>query len=96
MTAGFPDLRIHKNAGIQSDDIISLSDHGTPPCFLNIPDKFYANRAEIITAGQSSIYIAAGKDKASPLAQRDQFVHIDIYVVFRQYITPCSFSRPVK
>jgi len=56
------------NAGIDTQDIISLLNDRSPPGILNIPFKFHPKRSVIPAASQSTIDLTAGKYKAPPFA----------------------------
>ena len=51
MATSFPDSGVHKDTGIQADDIISLLYYRLPPCLFYIILKLYTQRPIVPAAG---------------------------------------------
>jgi hypothetical protein len=85
MATGPPDLGMHHDTGIYAYNVIPLLNRSFPPGILNIALKLHSHRAVVPAASQATVYFAAGKDKPSSLAQRNNFLHI--YPV-RHFISP--------
>jgi hypothetical protein len=70
---------------IEPDDIGALLHHVAPPCFLDVALQLGAERAVIVGGTQPAIDVAGWKNKPTPLAQVDDFLHRD-RELFRGYI----------
>jgi hypothetical protein len=89
VTAGRPHLGVHQDAGIQTNRIVTLLNHRSPPGLFNILLQFYAKRSVIPATGQASIDFAAGKDETASSAEGDNLFHINLFwCSFRHGITP--------
>ena len=75
VTACHPGLRIHENCGVQTDVVAVFLNELLPPRALYIVFEFDAQRTVVPGVGKSAVDFAAGKNKASALAERNQFIH---------------------
>ena len=55
MTTRLPHLWMHKNSGIDPDDIVVILSHRFPPVALNIPFELYPQRTIIVNGAESAI-----------------------------------------
>ena len=58
VTGSLPNLRMHKDAGIDSNDILVKADHSVPPILLDIVLKFRTHLAVIINGSETIINLA--------------------------------------
>ena len=80
VSAGYPDLGMHQDTGIDTDHIIPALDHIFPPGVFDIAFQLDAQRSEVPATGQTAVDFAALKDKPPPAAEGNNFLH-------------CRFSR---
>ena len=73
---GLPHLRVHQDAGVESDDFMALLHHAAPPCALHIVLQFNAERAVIPHRVDAAVDFGAGVDKSAALRQRDDGVEL--------------------
>ncbi|MPM64449.1 hypothetical protein SDC9_111335 [bioreactor metagenome] len=75
MTAGHPGFGVHENRGVHADIIGRFLYKFSPPGALDVILKLHAERAIIPAVGKAAVDLAAGIDKAAPLAERDDLFH---------------------
>jgi hypothetical protein len=86
---------MHHYAGIYANHVITLSNHCPPPGVFDILLQLHPQRPVVPAAPQTAIDFAAGEYKASPLAQRDNFIHIYLACFIRHfYLLRASQSLP--
>jgi hypothetical protein len=71
VSTGLPDLGMHKNRGIESNDILSFMHHGLPPLGGDISFELYTKGAVVIRAFESSVDLTTLKDESSAFGQRN-------------------------
>ena len=72
---GLPHGGVHHDGGIQPDDVLSASDDVAPPGLLDVALELDAHGAVVPGVGEAAVDLAAGKDEAAALAQRDNLFH---------------------
>src|SRR5438132_2253140 len=75
VTGRHPDLRVHENAGIDTDDVVAQLDHAAPPGTLDIVAQRDSQRAEVVHALDAAVDLARLIEKAPPLRERDELLH---------------------
>src|SRR4030043_2073498 len=70
--------------------------HNLPPGLFDVALKLRSHRAIIPAASQAAVYFAAGENKAPPLTQRNDFIHIyfrrHLQVSFKSVSLPALFA----
>ena len=75
MTGCLPNLWIHQDCRIQSDDVFMVFYHFIPPGFFNIIFHFNPQRSEIIGRAETAVNFRGRKNKPSSFGQRYDFLH---------------------
>ena len=71
-----PHLRVHQDAGVESNNLVALLHHAAPPGALHIVLQFDAEWAVIPHRVDAAVDLGAGVDKAAALRQRDDGVEL--------------------
>ena len=83
MAGRHPDLRVHENRGIQADVVGIFLDKFFPPGAFDVVFEFNAEGAVVPGIGKAAVDLAAGIDKASAFAERNDFFHCFFSVVHK-------------
>ena len=78
VAAGLPDRRMHDDGGIQTDDILPVAGHGTPPGVAEIPLQFCSERAVVPESPDSSVDLRGLVDEAPAFAETDDLLHAGV------------------
>ena len=76
MAAGFPDGGVHEDAGIEAEHVFTLTGHGVPPGGAQVALQLGPERAVVPNAAAAAVDLAALKDKAAALAERNDLLHL--------------------
>jgi hypothetical protein len=77
MTARFPDLRMHGYGRVEPHHIGAKVNVVAPPQALDVVLEFNAQWSIVPGRAQPAVDFAGLKNKAAPLAQRHDLVHLD-------------------
>ena len=77
MAAGHPRLGVLDDRRVQRDHVVALLQHRSPPLALDVVLQQHAVVAVVIAGADPAVDLAALKDEAAPLGQRDDLVHGD-------------------
>src|SRR5205085_693636 len=64
MAARHPDLRVHEDARVEADDVVTFLDHGTPPGVLDVLLELDAEWPVVPHGIDAAIDLGRGKDEA--------------------------------
>ena len=64
MAGGFPDARVHEDGGVDTDDVLVVLHHGTPPVLLDVVFEFGSQLAIVVHGGETVVYLAGGEYEA--------------------------------
>ena len=88
MPRALPNLRVHDDRAFDadhfvrfrraggSDQVVVTRDHVAPPGFFDVALKLNPQRPVVPKPVEAAVDFARLKNKASPFAQRDEFVHV--------------------
>src|SRR3990167_3665565 len=76
MTGSFPDLRIHDNRRIQTENIIPRLHKFTPPEIFYVVLEFHTMRPVIPESAEPAVYFTGRKDKSPSFGQTDNLIHV--------------------
>ncbi len=93
VAAGLPDLRVHDDRSIDTDDVVTLLDHGGPPEVLDVALHLDTKRSVVPEAPDAAVDLAAGEHEAASLAQGDQGLELQLGVGVRHWVAPGLGSR---
>ncbi len=75
MAARLPNLRVHKNIGVNLVAVLSLLNKTLSPSIFDIVFESCAERTVVPCVGKTAVNIAAGKNKSSVFAKGNDLVH---------------------
>ena len=76
VAGGTPDLRVHHDRRVDADDVFAAVHHAAPPLGVQVALQLDAHRTEVVGGAQAAVDFRAGVNEASPLAERDDFLHL--------------------
>ena len=71
-----PDLRVHEDPGIETDDVVALLDHRPPPGALDVVLELHAERAVVPDGVDAAVDLGRGEDEPAPLRERHDGVEV--------------------
>ena len=75
VAGGHPHLGVHQNGGVQTHIVGVLLDKLLPPGLLHVVLQLHAQGAIVPGVGKAAVDLAAGENKATALAQSNDFLH---------------------
>ena len=88
VTTRHPYVRMHQDRCVDADHILAVSNHRFPPLILDVALQFNADRTVIVKASDTSVYLAALEDEASPFAEAHYGIQADVIEVAFQCDLP--------
>ena len=71
-----PDLGMHQDPGVETDDVVALLDHRPPPGALDVVLQLDAERPVVPDGVDAAVDLGRGEDEAAPLGERDDRVEV--------------------
>jgi len=75
VAARLPDRGVHDDGGVETDHVLTLTGHGTPPSVAEVALELGPERAVIPEAIDAPVNLGTLKNEAASLAERNDFFH---------------------
>src|ERR1043166_1331782 len=75
VAAGFPDFRMHDNAGFQAGDVVARLRQAAPPIIFDVTLELGAERAVVPEAIDAAVNFGGLKDEPAPFAEGNNLFH---------------------